>query len=376
MSRKETPLDLEQLAPRFATLYGEAQLEHDKTRELVSLASLPPWPGCRSKAGHGWGEGLDKTLGGGVRPGYILAIGASSAGAGKTAFVMQLADGLALRTEKLLREKKPGPLTPVLVASEMRPDELSWRSLARWTSADTRIFDAGRSAAALLAGDELDPNAEVENAFKKAKEALRGEFGASRHFLRLFAKRSSGVELVKDLATVCAQWKEQLSKEHPDRAVWPVVVLDPIQRFQGQGQEVEALNTLVEELSSTARAQGWVVFLTSDTNKPAASGASNTKDKREEGAAAFRGSYKLQHLVDAALYLTRPDEDPDRPELLAVLVKNRRGSSAKVHWPRYQWDVRRARFEPITETLPPVVPIDRAPSTRKNQRKPDPMSEF
>lgn len=342
-----TPLDLEQGAPTFASLYGETELEHDRNRELVSLASLPPWPGCKSRAGHGWGEGLDRTLGGGICPGYLLAIGASSAGAGKTAFVMQLADGLALRTAQLLREKKPGPLTPVLVASEMRPGELSWRSLARWTSVDARIFRAGQSAEQLLTGEELSPIAAVDHAFQSAKEAIKGEFGASRSFLRFFSKRSSGVELVKDLSAICAQWKEKLEKEHPGRAVWPVVVLDPIQRFQGAGAEVEALNTFVEELSATAQAKGWVTLLTSDTNKPSASGNTNKGDKREEGAAAFRGSYKLQHLVDAAIYLTRPDDDPDRPELLAVLVKNRWGSSAKNHWPRYLWDVRRARFEPI-----------------------------
>lgn len=80
-------VDLDSAAPTLGDAYGVAQLEHDRERELLTLSDLPH--------GHRWGRHLDNILGG-IRPGYFLAFGAENAGSGKTAFVMQVADGLAL----------------------------------------------------------------------------------------------------------------------------------------------------------------------------------------------------------------------------------------------------------------------------------------
>lgn len=338
--------DLEGEAPTLASLYDLAELEADARAELVSVARLPGWVGSKEgEAGHGWGGEMNRVLGGGLRRGFLVSIGASSAGAGKTAFLMQLADGLALRCVALLKEDAPGPLTPVLILSEMDARALTWRSLARFTGADSRIYRAGKSAVEMLKErGEYYPGAEVEHAFETARDALEGPLGAARKFTRMLTGGRAGVALVEQLTALVAQWRDQLFKEHL-REVWPVIVVDPIQRFQGDEEEVKALNSVMRHLEHATRAEGWIVLLTSDTNKPAASGKSEQKNKREEGAAAFRGSYQLQHLVDVALYLTRPDDDPDRPELEAVVVKNRWGSSLPP-WPRYQWQVTNGRFFP------------------------------
>lgn len=336
-------------APLLSELYGITQLQSDRERELVSVAKLPGWPNCQNEAGHGWGAYLDRILGGGICPGYMLGTGASSAGAGKTAFVMQLVDGLALRNVQLIRDKQPGPLLPIVIASEMSPAALSWRGLARWTSRDARIFRSGKSAAQLLQGFELYPAKAAKEAWERAEEALLGEFGQARSWIRVYQGDHNGPNMIKQLDSILSQWVDTLQKQYPDRTIWPVVVIDPIQRYQAQGVEVEALNNLVECLGVAAINRGWVALITSDTNKPSASGNTNKGDKREEGAAAFRGSYKLQHLLDAAIYLTKPeDSDPKRPELELVIVKNRWGSAASP-WPRYYWDVRYARFEPLSE---------------------------
>jgi hypothetical protein len=348
---------LDREAPTLAALYGHADLQRDQARELVSLEALPPWPDSdegpcrlpvkRLSAGHGWGTRLDRMLGGGVCPGYMLGIGAASAKAGKTLIAMQIADGLALRSASLLREARPGPLTPVMVLSEMSPQALSWRSLARWTGHDSTIFRAGRSARTLR-----DPEL-VDAAWRSAERALDPDslFGHARSLMRaLWPPLGGGPELLHRVAERLKRWVGDLQEDY-SREVWPVVVIDPIQRWQARGAgEVEALNELVEVLGEVAYAGRWVVIVTSDTNKASASGGSDPKKVRtpqEEGAAAFRGSYKLQHLLDAGLYLRRPEDAPDSldgiVEVESVVVFNRWGAATQP-FPRFTVDLKRARF--------------------------------
>ena len=102
------PIDT--LAPTLNHLYGPQELTNDFTRTLVSFGTLPSWPGG-PQTGHGLGDLFNRSLGGGMCPGYMIAIGAAHAGAGKTAFVMQLADGLALRTSEMIRDGQKQPIT-------------------------------------------------------------------------------------------------------------------------------------------------------------------------------------------------------------------------------------------------------------------------
>ena len=85
--------------------------------------------------------------------------------------------------------------------------------------------------------------------------------------------------------------------------------------------------------------------MTSDTNKAAVSGQGFDG---ESSAAGFRGSYKLIHLVDAALYLKPAAVKPADPgELIVetVVVKNRWGPKGVVP-PRFRWACWNGRFEP------------------------------
>lgn len=349
---EDVPVDLAKLAPLLSDVYGLEELERDQTRELVSLSHLPSWPNGPT-TGHGWGETMDRVLGGGVCPGYFLVVGASHAGAGKTAFVMQIADGLTLRNVEILRKEERGPITPVVLLSEMSASALTWRTLARWTGEDSRTFRAGGSALRIL--DRSDAEERVDRAFRAGREALRGPLGIARTYCRIL----SGVsvkEPIEALKHVCGSWREELTREHPNREVWPVVVLDPIQRWQDPGKsEVEALNELVENLGALANEEGWVVLATSDTNKPGATDRNDGGNAlRERATAAIRGSYKLLHLADAALFLApakKEKEEQREGEIEAWVVKNRWGVSipndaAKI---KYHWYVRTARFEPIED---------------------------
>ena len=58
------------------------------------------------------------------------------------------------------------------------------------------------------------------------------------------------------------------------REIWPLLFIDPIQRFQASGDNaVSALDEFVEELRAVCDEHGFVVLATSDTNKDSAKGA-------------------------------------------------------------------------------------------------------
>ena len=306
-------------APTFAELYSAEMLAADMKRPRVSVAALPGWPGGPAH-GHGWGRALDRALGGLV-PARVVLLGAAGAKAGKTSFLMQLVDGLALLTaERAAGRGGAGPLLPVLVLSEMTPAALTWRTLGRFVGCSSRIFGAAPDAE-LDGADWLDDERRAEEERKLAAfqaEGLAalsegGALAASRRFLR--CSTLTGPEAVRSAGVALDAWREALSAE-TGREVWPVLVVDPIQRLQdGAKGEVEALNELAATVRKEAHDRGLVVLMTSDTNKAAAKGdpEKENRDAAQEVAATLRGSYKLSHIVDAALVL-RPVEDKDKKE--------------------------------------------------------------
>lgn len=340
----QTPvLDLERDAPTLASAYGIEQLDADLNRDLVSLATLPSWPGG-PPTGHGWGDELDLLLGRGVCPPYLATLGAASAGAGKTAFVQQLVDGLALRNEMILKTSADGPLTPIMILSELSAAALAWRSLSRWTGHPASVFRAGRSA---------DPSA-AKVAHAAAREALTGDLGLARRWQRYWRRGSTAKELLSELAELIEAWRANLAAKHKERTVWPVILIDPVQRFAGYAvNEVEAVNGFTTGLKRLATEKEWIVLVTSDTNKATATGAGRiAKDKArslaEEGAAAFRGTYVLIHMSDAVLYLRRDPNDAGKVEV--VVVKNLWGGAAGSVGNRarlgFRWDGASMRLEP------------------------------
>lgn len=347
-----TPANLDDEAPTLASLYGLDQLAADRMRELVQIGSLPHWPRtghgeAHTPTGHGWGEHVSEMLGGGIAPGETIAVGASSAGAGKTAFMMQLADGLALQCMHNAR-RNAGTLTPVLVLSEMGAPALTWRSLSRWTGASARIYRAGRTA---TGGDS---RADVEAAWVAASRAFApdpsdafGDFGRARAFMRVLqTSAATGPQTIERAAQLLALWRAELERAQ-GLPVVPVVVMDPIQRFQGSGPEIDALNATVEALGRAAERDGFIAIVTSDTNKSSATGREEGND-RERATAAFRGSYKLQHLPVATLYLERLGHDAGDSFawLRLVAPKNRWGATVEP-WPCFKWHLPTGRMLPV-----------------------------
>ncbi len=351
------PVPLDVAAPTLADAYGVAQLARDRERTLIELGSLPSWPGGMAP-GHGWGDDLDACLGYGVSPGEMTVLGASSAGAGKTAWLMQIADGCALRCTAIEAGSEAyGPqLTPVIMASEMGANALTWRSLARWTGFPAYIFRGGATV------EHRRKHADAASAWQAARIALDGPLGAARRWQRLIEPAHAGAAVanrtfVDFLQRHVEAWRAQIAQRHASREVVPIVVVDPTQRYQGSDDAVGALNDLARALCDAAVRNGWVVLLTSDTNKESSTGKAGGND-RERGANAIRGSYNLQHEVTNALYLQSalgPSEEQSASEkekgerdIEVVVVKNRWGP-AHPPWPRYIWRTASLRFEPIAQ---------------------------
>ena len=367
------PLDLEALAPTFASSYGLDHLVADEESELVTLARLPGWDpngsdpppyfgSATAPDGHGLGEHFSDAIGRGLRPGEMMAVGASSAGAGKTAFLMQLVDGLALRNGDVLKGRSAwgSVLTPVLVASEMGIDALTWRSLARWTGFPSSIFRGGRT---VLSTDQKRAAA----AWSAARSALSpsSSLGLSRQWLRLVNPKNVGAFLSKDgggpqalvfeLERIVEAWREQLARE-TKKDVVPIVVLDPLQRYQGGDDAIDALNALSRSLCTSTVEKKWITLVTSDTNKASAKG-DNAKDATdgEQATAVFRGSYNLMHEVTAAVALRTsktlfPSEEEKKRSVRvveAVFAKQRWGSAAQPG-PHFVFDGPTLRFFPMT----------------------------
>jgi hypothetical protein len=322
---------LSRSAPLLSDIYAAGDLFRDFGRPLLRLSDLPELPDRTP----GIGPALDRLLGG-LHEGYLLAVGAAHAGAGKTAFVAQLADAFALRTAKLAHAGPVDaePLTPVLWLSEMDARSLLWRSLARLTGIDSRKFREGAQADGFALMRE------------RAEEALAGEFGQSRRFTRIVTDvPAAGRNLVRHVAYLVSTWRAELAAAH-GRPVWPVVVIDPIQRWQDRtNTEVESLNELCEALGVAARRDGWICLVTSDTNATAARAmkpGGGDEDARALASVAIRGSYKLVHIMDAVLTL----EADGKGGMVALVAKNRWGTvPSRDDSPRWTWDPPQGRFK-------------------------------
>lgn len=340
-------------AKPLSEIYTLKQLEIDKQKQLLSIAKLPYWidkaeekeSHVFSKIGYGWGSKLNGAIGGGLCPGEILAVGASHAGAGKTAFLMQLVDGLALRN---IEPQKI--LTPILLLSEMNPKSLIWRSLGRWTGKDSRNFRRGI----------YDEHGKVVRAqtqlFLEAGQVFNGRYGQSRKWIWFMDAQAFDGNFA-NLADPLNAWKSCLLEEHSSKGVedvWPILVIDPIQRWQNhEKHEVEALNELCESINNLAHKNGWIVLMTSDTTKGSSvDGSSGNSNKVIPNV--FRGSYKLMHILDFALVLGKRSGAEERV-ISAALVKNRSGSTAK-YWEStqavfdYEWTPRNGRFRCYSES--------------------------
>jgi hypothetical protein len=289
--------------------YGVEDLAADRARRGLDLGSLPTWPGGPD-SGHGWGPALSRLVGR-MGQGHRVLVDAGGPGHGRSGFVLQLADGLALRNSDLAASD---PLTPVVVVAEDGREEAGRRSLARWTGHEARVFRHGREGAARLEGWS---GPEVERAFAEAEQALGGHLGSSGSYCRHVGGRAidaHGSELVPALSDEVRAWCASL--EADGRPIWPVVVVDGLRALASSEAELEAV---ARALSAAARRGGWILLAT-------------------ERAVGDR----LDPWFDLRLTL---DGDVEAEKVRARVAHHRGGpSGGEVH---YAWSPQVGRYEPL-----------------------------
>lgn len=344
----------------FDDLFTSGALDQAEHQQLLDIGTLPGWPGA-PPTGHGLGEGLTIALGGGIAPGSMTGIAAPKAAAGKTALALQIVGGLALRTALTVLSRDGGPITPVVIVSEMTTRDLFVRHVARLAGVNSRLLRSGPAGALLLAREhgmsEADAARMVSSEFQRARDLLRaGIWGWSSRFTRVVPFVGDGKQFLWMLEQRVGKWREQLLRlGYPD--VWPVVLVDPLQRFAGDGSEIDAVGSVVKGLHALTRKHDWVTILTSDTTKSSASNAGKPMDFVDEGTAAYRGTYQIQHLLDTALYM-RPAEAAGVIEVGPV--KNRWGASGSPQ--KLAWDPATGRFTPLLPAAPLPSPTGLPPN--------------
>ena len=282
----------------------------------------------------GWGKQMSEYLGG-VHQGSCIGISANGAGMGKTSYLQQLLDAIALRNDWVIKNNLlEEPIMPIVIVSELDKYELKLRTLGRYMGVPYSALRSKRRAVRLLKLSE-----EEADAFKEQAEAFaRGEGLGERfkpwvHILDPKDRAEFRTTLESDLFILKSE--TEISYPAWKGKVWPVVALDPLQRWvANEGDTILGAGSLAIWFRGVCRKHGYIGFFTSDTNK--ASAAANkeglTMDQAQSmtGVEAFRGSQEIMHAATAAVVLYRIKDDDANPHdatrtMYASVVKNRDG---------------------------------------------------
>lgn len=366
--------------------YSDRDLQRDLSRTPVDIAAVVPAvdfvTGMPSTSPDlltppvrmGWGHPLAEAKRG-IAAGEFLAVGASSAGAGKTTFLAWLASGLGIQTAyRLLGVDGYGdrPIVfPVWVTEMPKKMELYGRLLSSYLGFDRGCLDAGTEAAnspgvrAMAARLGMSPEEVVAKA--RAMEALHGNDErfplcvARRHVIRRIKpsklprqSRRGGVavhhrmgpDLVDHVADAVEAWRAQLAAMAgvPTDQVLPVVILDPVQRFAGESEKaaIDAILTAANEV--LCEELECVVVTTNDTTKKAAGGVTVDHFLSAEApglmADVFSGSQGIVHHASDVICVHPERGDPARPGHVRQwvrLLRSRGGGESQQAFP-FEWD--------------------------------------
>ena len=282
----------------------------------------------------GWGKQMSDYLGG-VHQGSLIGISANGAGMGKTSFLQQMLDAIALRNSWVLEfGDTDEPIMPVLIMSELDKYELKLRTLGRYMAVPYSALRSQRRAMRLLKLSYEEAETFKGKAESFAKEEKLGErIKPWVHVLDPKDRNQIRETLENDLfmlkmltETNYPAWKGK---------VWPVLALDPLQRWvASEGDTIMGAGSLAIWLRNLCRRNGYIGFFTSDTNKASAAankeGLTLDQAQAQTGVEAFRGSQEIMHAATAAIVLYRLKSDTGNPHdanrtMYASVVKNRDG---------------------------------------------------
>lgn len=375
--------------------YTDDDLAADLAREPIQIGEVMPAidfntrqyseRGTDALAGplyHGWGEGLNQAMGG-LRAGDFVVIGASGAGAGKTWFACWLANGLAMQTATRLLEwqgQTDAPLVlPIWVTEMMSKSDLYLRLAGAHLGFDVAAITRGRQAheaPGILAMAQrlgMTPDEVVGRARMLERvhgTSVQSPMGLARHHLIKHVKLSrlprrsrqagivvdhrSGPMLVDHLADAVDCYREQFAAAAgvTTDKVFPLVVIDPTQRFVSGDSEKRAIDEFVGAAAQVLCSElDAAVVVTCDTTKAAATDIRVTDFLGAEAKAlearVLAGSYGIVHNATHCVLL-QSEPLPDgglRSRQWARLTKCRSGGPAASGFP-FGWERHLGRFIP------------------------------
>lgn len=340
-------------------------------------AFLDPDPFLLRLSNAGMGRNLDQLVGGGLSVGQTCAVVSAGAGIGKTAFLHQIADGVADANAQemvLALERGTSPsVVPIIFVSEMTTRDLTLRSLARRAGVSGRLLRDPRGE---LGSRPLTSSVTYgEDARQHALKAADDFLEAARFMVCVDRRARVGLaDLEIAVRVVRQQWVQQGC--HVPAVL---VIVDPVHRLLDPTRpEVEALGSVLPGLLEVAQRTDAIIVFASDTTNAAARARADTgKLSRGDELAnavemAFRGSYQLLHLPDVALGLItiRRDDESLPPEDRDRLEREPQGTvyaeivNAKSRWEErgqraaYFLDPSLFRYRPAAaRALPTDVPL-------------------
>lgn len=303
-----------------------------KAHPTIEIDSYPVSVAGRDVVG--WGRQMNEYLGG-LHKGSLVGISANGAGMGKTSFLQQMLDALAMRNYGvLLSGNTDEPLTPVLILSELDKYELKLRTLGRYMNVPYSALRSKRRAMRLLKLSEQEADDFKNRAETFAREEhLNEKLRPWVHVLD--PKNRDGVREVIESDLFMLKSHTELMYPAWKGNVWPIVALDPLQRFvSSESDTIMGAGALAIWLRNICRRNGYIGFFTSDTNKASAAankeGLTLEQAQANTGVEAFRGSQEIMHAATSAIVIYRLKDDANNPHNLnrsvyASVVKNRDG---------------------------------------------------
>lgn len=400
---------LRALLPTIARAYPRESLHRDFLKVPAKVETLYPFADFVSMAlepgemgappvGHGYGQWFGRAYGG-ITEGDFQAFGAAGAKGGKTFFVGQMADGLAMGTAaRILGVKgyEAAPLVMPVWVSEMPKEGEVWlRMISRhfgfdlsaaskgtmsaempgvlhmaqaldrspaWIVAharaiaeihsDPRFEDMSFTLGARATGLDVVPAWAAHNVVREIDLSVlpnpEGQ-GRSRVDHRsgptMIGYLADAVALLRrDLATLAGVAEDQ---------VLPLVILDPGQRFAGEGSSSkDALDSLLGAVTSRICRRktglGAACIMSSDTTKAAARDLDLETFRSASGqrlaADIFAGSQGIMHHCDVYAICGQETGSPYRQTQWVRVLQSRTGAPAECF--PFLWETHLGRFRP------------------------------
>lgn len=407
--RRDYEAMLWRLLPTISRAYPRESLRRDFLKVPAKVETLYPFADFVSgqheqgemgapPVGHGYGQWFGRAYGG-ITEGDFQAFGAGGAKGGKTFFIGQMADGLAMGTAARILgvpgyESAP-LIMPVWVSEMPKEGEIWLRFIARHFGFDLAALSKGTMSAEMPGVVHMAQRLDRSPAWVVAHaRGIADAFDDERFedMSYTLGVRANGVDVVPawaahnvvreiDLSvlpdptgqgrgrvdhrtgpTMMGYVADAVALMRRDLAgvagvaedqVLPLIILDPGQRFAGDGNSSKdaldaLLGSVVSRICRRKSGLGAACIMTSDTTKAAARDLDLDTFLSASGqklaADIFAGSQGIMHHCDVYAICGQDTGVPYRQTQWVRVLQSRTGAPAQCF--PFDWDTHLGRFRP------------------------------